>query len=450
MNINIPENVGYILNTLHNAGYEAYIVGGSVRDALLNKAPKDWDITTNAEPYEVKSLFNKTFDTGLKHGTVTVRYNHESYEVTTYRVDGIYENHRRPKEVTFTKNLKEDLLRRDFTINAMAYNEEEGLVDIYGGLLDLKNRVIRAVGDAKTRFDEDALRILRAMRFAAQLSFDIEDETLRAMKDKAYLLNDISAERIREELTKLLISDNPELLATVGYKLGITGIVLPEFDRMLETTQENPHHCYDVGTHSLVAVKNIEADAALRWIMLLHDVGKPAVKTMGDDGTCHFYRHAEVGTDIAVDVLRRLRFDNDTIKKAKTLIYYHDYNWGNTVSDRVIRRAASRVGKDNMLDLFKVHKADVLAQSDFLRAEKLSLLEGISKRYEELIKEGQAMSLKELAINGSDLIELGFKPGPEIGEALNSLFEDVLNKPELNTRETLLSMLSLQRGQTPM
>ena len=444
MNIIIPENVGYILNKLHNAGYEAYIVGGSVRDALLNQEPKDYDITTNAEPSEVKSIFPKTFDTCLKHGTVTVRYNHESYEVTTYRVDGTYEDHRRPKEVTFTKSLAEDLLRRDFTINAMAYNEEEGLIDMHGGLEDLNNCVIRAVGDARKRFDEDALRILRAMRFAGQLSFDIEDETLQAMKEKAILLKDISAERIREELTKLLISDNPELLANVGYKLGITKIILPEFDRMLETTQENPHHCYDVGTHSLVAVKNIEADDTLRWIMLLHDVGKPETKTMDENGTCHFYRHAEVGTDIAVAIFRRLRFDNETIRKAKTLIFYHDYNWGDKVSDRVIRRAASRVGVDNMRDLFKVHRADVLAQSDLLREEKLSLLDGICKRFEELLDEKQAMSLKDLAINGNDLIKLGFKPGPEIGETLNSLFEEVLENPELNTRETLLLKLTTQ------
>ena len=262
----IPEKAKQIINQLEQAGYEAYVVGGPVRDCILGKCPMDWDITTSASPYQVKEIFSYTIDTGIAHGTVTVMMDREPFEVTTYRVDGEYKDHRRPEEVCFTKSLKEDLLRRDFTINAMAYNDRDGLIDYYGGVEDLKRKVIRCVGQASKRFDEDALRILRALRFQAQLGFTIEDQTKQAVREQAKYLKDISAERIQVELTKLLLSKHPETILD-AYELGVTSVVLPEFDRMMETPQNNPHHRYSVGVHTVEALKNAEADHILRWTM---------------------------------------------------------------------------------------------------------------------------------------------------------------------------------------
>jgi len=257
MKIQLPEKVNTIISTLQAHGYEAYAVGGCVRDSILGRIPDDWDITTSATPLETKSLFKRTFDTGIEHGTITVLIDKEAFEVTTYRVDGKYEDSRHPSEVTFTRSLKEDLLRRDFTINAMAYNDAEGLVDIFGGMEDLKNNTIRCVGNAKERFGEDALRILRAVRFAAQLGFEIESETQDAIKILAPTLANISAERIQVELIKMLVSPNPGLLQA-AYELGITKVILPEFDELMKTTQETPHHIYTVGEHTEAVLRNFE------------------------------------------------------------------------------------------------------------------------------------------------------------------------------------------------
>ena len=264
MKIRLPEKVSAIIRELKNAGYDAYAVGGCVRDSVLGRTPQDWDITTSARPQQVKEVFGHTIDTGIQHGTVTVMLEHEGFEVTTYRIDGEYEDARHPKNVEFTSELREDLKRRDFTINAMAYSDTKGLVDLYGGRADLEEGIIRCVGNASERFDEDALRILRALRFQAQLGFQIEEETKAAIRRQARFLKDISAERIRVELDKLLVSDHPEVLAD-AYKLGVTEVILPEFDTMMETPQNNPHHKYNVGMHTIEALKHIEPDSILRW-----------------------------------------------------------------------------------------------------------------------------------------------------------------------------------------
>jgi tRNA nucleotidyltransferase (CCA-adding enzyme) len=289
MEFQIPEKVQYIIDTLVDHGFEAYAVGGCVRDMILGKNPEDWDITTSAKPFEVKKVFKRTVDTGIEHGTVTVLLDKDHYEVTTYRLDGIYEDNRRPKEVSFTSSLEEDLKRRDFTINAMAYNPQLGIVDLFGGVKDLKNRLIRCVGNPMERFDEDALRILRAVRFSAQLDFQIEEATKLAIKEKAGLLKNISAERIRMELTKLLVSDNPDRLRLL-YELGISKVILPEFDRMMTTPQKNIHHAYSVGEHTIKAVSAVAGSVSenrfsarertiLRWTMLLHEIEKPSTIT---------------------------------------------------------------------------------------------------------------------------------------------------------------------------
>ena len=437
MKIQLPPKVNQIMQTLQANGFEAYAVGGCVRDSILGRKPDDWDITTSATPQETKQLFQKTFDTGIEHGTITVLLGKDAYEVTTYRVDGKYEDSRHPSEVTFTRSLKEDLLRRDFTMNAMAYNDKEGLVDIFGGMDDLQNRCIRCVGNAEERFREDALRILRAVRFAAQLDFEVEEETKQGIRRLAPTLANISAERIQVELVKMLVSPNPGLLR-MAYELGITQVILPEFDVMMQTTQETPHHCYSVGEHTLRAVELIRAEKALRLTMLLHDVAKPKMKTVDDKGRAHFKKHDLEGTQMAKAILRRLKFDNDTINKVTKLVAYHDYRM--EAEPRLVRRAMNRIGEDLFAEYLEVRMADTLAQSAYQREEKLQNLQDIRSCYEEIMENKQCVSLKELAVTGSDLIADGMMPGKEIGHVLQLLLEQVLEKPELNDKETLLRL----------
>lgn len=438
--INMPENANRIIHILQDAGYEAYIVGGCVRDAILGKEPDDWDITTSARPEEVKALFRRTIDTGIAHGTVTVMFGKEGYEVTTYRVDGKYEDHRRPASVTFTASLIEDMKRRDFTINAMAYNELEGLVDHFGGVEDLKTRVIRCVGNPKERFDEDALRILRAVRFAAQLDFQIDEDTREAIRNQAVFLRDISAERIHVELTKLLVSKHPECLRT-AYELRVTAVVLPELDRMMETQQNNKHHMYTVGEHTLYVVKEVPPTEALRWAALLHDVAKPVTKTTDEKGD-HFYGHNEVGAKMAKKILLRLKFDNATIARVQKLVLWHDYGMGEKPSLRSFRKALSKMGAELFADYMYIKRADILAQSAYMREQKLANLEQLKQYYQQILEQQQCLSLKDLEVTGRDLIGQGMKPGKEIGDMLNYLLECVLENPEQNQKDTLLKLVS--------
>lgn len=437
MKIQLPEKVNTIISTLHAHGYEAYAVGGCVRDSILGREPDDWDITTSATPLETKALFKRTFDTGIEHGTITVLLDKDAFEVTTYRVDGKYEDSRHPKEVTFTRSLKEDLLRRDFTINAMAYNDEEGLVDIFGGISDLKNKTIRCVGNAEERFGEDALRILRAVRFAAQLGFEIEKETQKGIVKLAPTLANISAERIQVELVKMLVSPNPELLRK-AYELGITKVILPEFDEMMQTTQETLHHKYSVGEHTIKAIEMIRADKVLRLTMLLHDVAKPQMKTIDGNGVAHFKMHDIKGADRAKAILRRLKFDNDTLGKVTRLVQYHDYRI--PAEPKRVRRAMNKIGEDLFPYYLEVRRADTMAQSEYLREEKLQNIQEMEMCYQDILEKRECVSLKDLAISGSDLIADGMQPGKEIGIVLNKLLEMVIENPELNTKETLLTL----------
>ncbi len=437
MQIQLPDKVHKIINILEEAGYEAYAVGGCVRDSVLGRKPDDWDITTSAEPEETKRLFARTIDTGIRHGTVTVMLDREGFEVTTYRIDGDYEDGRHPKEVTFTASLEEDLKRRDFTINAMAYNESQGLVDIYGGLADIKAGVIRCVGDAKERFTEDALRMMRAVRFSAQLGYRIDEDTRTAMTELAPNLQKISAERIQTELVKLVVSPHPDYLR-IAYETGITAQILPEFDLCMKTMQNNPHHCYDVGEHILHSMLAVEPDKVLRLGMLFHDIGKPQTMTVDEEGITHNKKHPVVGAEMTRKILRRLKFDNDTIDKVTKLVLYHDQEIA--AAPAGVRRAVNRIGEDIFPLLFAVRRADVSAQSDYLREDKLRKLSYIEGLYEEIRSQGDAVSLKNLAITGTDLIAQGRKPGREIGIVLQELLEKVLEDPSLNTPEKLLEI----------
>lgn len=437
MELKIPEKAEIILHTLEEAGYEAYVVGGCVRDSILGRSPDDWDITTSAKPEEVKALFRRTVDTGLIHGTVTVMLDKEGFEVTTYRVDGEYEDGRHPKEVSFTASLEEDLKRRDFTMNAMAYNPKRGLVDLFGGVQDMENRIVRCVGNPVERFTEDALRILRAVRFSAQLGFSIEGETLKAISALAPNLKYVSAERIQVELLKLLVSPHPDYLRT-AYEAGITKEILPEFDRCMETEQNTPHHCYTVGEHTLQSLLNIRADKVLRLTMLLHDFGKPFVKHTDENGRDHFKTHGPEGEKMAVSILRRLKMDNDTIRKVRSLIKWHDFRpKGDAVS---VRKAISMIGEELFPLYLEVQRADILAQSLYKREEKLERLSSVKALYKEIMDRGECISLKTMALTGRNLIDAGYAPGKELGEILERLLAHVLENPEDNKKEILLKL----------
>lgn len=438
--IQIPEKVNKIIHTLQEHDYEAYAVGGCVRDSFLGREPMDWDITTSAMPEETKALFPHTFDTGIEHGTITVLLDHEGFEVTTYRVDGKYEDSRHPKEVIFVRNLQEDLLRRDFTINAMAYNEKEGLVDIFGGMDDLRAGIIRCVGNAQARFSEDALRILRGIRFAAQLGFELEDETREGMRLLAPTLRKISAERIQVELVKTLTSSRPDLLRE-AWKLGITKEFLPEFDLAMETTQETVHHMYTVGEHILHTLLEVRPDRILRLTMLLHDIGKPYMKTMDADGVAHFKGHPEKSSELANEILHRLKFDNDTIRKVTKLVRYHDHRM--PVTPAHVRRAVHEIGEDLFPLYLEVRRADVAAQSMYQHKEKVADIDGVEKLYHEIMERKECVSLKMLAVTGKDLIATGMKPGKEIGQMLEHFLDLVLEHPELNQKEELLKRIEL-------
>lgn len=445
MKINMPTQAAKVIEALEQHGFEAYIVGGCVRDSILGRTPGDWDITTSASPQEVKAIFDHTVDTGIEHGTVTVLMNHEPYEVTTYRVDGKYEDHRRPNKVHFTKSLKEDLLRRDFTINAMAYNDKEGIIDMYDGMEDLRNHTIRCVGNATTRFDEDALRILRALRFQAQLGFEIEKETKEAIRAQAKYLKDISAERIQVELEKLITSPHPEVLIN-AYQLGVTKIIFPEFDIMMETPQNNPHHKYNVGVHTIEAMKNIKAEHIYRWTMLLHDIGKPEARVVGPDKD-HFKMHPVIGEEIARKILRRLKFDNQTIKQVTTLVKWHDRRFASfeEVNKKTVRRWVSKLTPELFERLMVIQRADIDAQSDYQKEQKEQVLNETKRLFEEIMEEKNCLSIKELKINGKDLMDMGVPQGKEIGELLSWLLDQVLEQPQLNDRETLIKLIEEKR-----
>lgn len=433
--ITMPSNVTFIIETIQAAGYEAYAVGGCVRDKVRNLEPADWDITTSAKPEVIKTLFRRTIDTGIQHGTVTIMIGPESFEVTTYRIDGEYEDSRHPREVTFTSNLTEDLKRRDFTINAMAYNDQEGLIDVFDGMKDIDKGIIRCVGNPQERFSEDALRMMRAVRFSAQLGYEIEPETRAAIVRLAADLQKISAERIQAELVKLLVSPHPDYLR-LAYETGITREILPEFDLCMEIGQNNPHHCYTVGEHLLHSMLEAEPDKVLRLTMLFHDIAKPVTRTADPDGIDHFHNHPELGEEMTKNILYRLKFDNDTLYRVSVLVRYHDYKI--ITEPRYVRRAIHKIGEELFSLFLKVQSADAAAQSDYRREEKLAYQKKLEEVYRQILLNKDCVSLKTLAINGKDLINAGMTPGKQMGDVLQKLLEDVIECPEHNNKEYLL------------
>jgi tRNA nucleotidyltransferase (CCA-adding enzyme) len=433
--LDLPEEAFQIIQVLNKNGHRAHVVGGCVRDSILGRKPGDWDITTSAKPETVKTLFPKTIDTGIKHGTVSVLLKGKRFEVTTYRIDGEYVDNRRPDCIEFTTSIVLDLSRRDFTINAIAYHPLEGLIDPFNGLMDIKNRIIKTVGNACDRFKEDALRMLRAIRFSAQLNFAIESATLEAMKSNNHLIQNISFERIRDELTKILISDHPDKFVLLK-DTHLLEHIMPEFCACFETPQKNPYHVYNVAEHILKAVANIENEEVLRWIMLLHDIGKTITRTTDEMGIDHFYGHEEESVRISGKILRKLKFNKKSIDIILRLIKHHDRVIEPNV--KAVRRAVSVVGKDIFEDLLKVKKADNQAQNPEFCQDRLKNLERIKNIFQNIKEKQECLGIKDLEINGHDLIALGYRQGKEIGIVLNRLLQTVLENPDMNSKDRLI------------
>lgn len=436
-NINIPNKVLNIIETLENSGYEAYVVGGCVRDALLGVKPKDWDITTNAKPNEVQAIFEKTIPTGIKHGTITVMLDGEGFEVTTYRVDGEYTDGRHPDKVEYTSNLKDDLARRDFTINAMAYNPKVGLVDEFDGVSHLEEGLINTVGYGKDRFSEDALRILRGIRFANNLGFSLSTRTKLSMISNVSKIVNVSAERVQMELNKILLNeDGCEYGLRKLKEVYVLDKVIPELANTSIVLQNNPYHIYNVFEHTVKVTNYIENELHLKLAALLHDIGKFNTRSTDEEGVDHFYGHEVESVKMAENILKRLRYDNATISKVLTLIKYHDR--GVEPTHKSVKKFLNKIGDYSLFsDWLKLKWADIQAQNPkFLkdRCKRLVLIECIGN---EIISQKQPFTVKELEINGNDLIALGYK-GKEIGIVLNKLLDIVIEEPNANNKDYLL------------
>lgn len=440
MVIQMPKDVIKIIELLYSYKYEAFIVGGCVRDSHLGKIPNDWDICTDCQPDFMIKIFEengiKTIPTGLKHGTISLVINTEVYEVTTYRIEGEYIDNRRPSKVDFTKSLTEDLSRRDFTINSMAYNHKLGLADPFNGREDLKNGIIRTVGNPDERFREDALRIIRGVRFATQLGFDIHPNTAEAIKEYRELLGNISKERIQSELNKILISSRPSKGFYLFKELSLLDFIIPELSACVDFNQKNPHHDKDVFEHIMAVLDNTERDLVLRLSALLHDIGKPLTFSEDEEGIGHFYKHHCVGSNISGEMLRSLKYDNNTIKQVMILVKEHMLRHDD-ISEKAIKRFINRVGKDNINRLFMLQRADIQASKPPHDYSNVNYLEN---KCHEIINSKQPLTVKDLEINGYDLINLGLKPGKELGFILDYLLEKILEEPELNTKEKLLTL----------
>lgn len=434
--VEIPKNVQTVLETLESAGHEAWCVGGCVRDALLGRRPEDWDVTTSALPEETLARFHSQAEpTGQKHGTITVKTPEGPVEVTTYRVDGVYRDHRRPESVTFTRLVDEDLSRRDFTVNAMALNLRGELRDPFGGRADLGQRILRCVGDPDRRFQEDALRILRGMRFAAVLSLEEEGATGAAMDRNREFLRAIAPERVWTELVKLLVGGSAG--GVLENHPEVVGVFWPEVLPMVGFDQRNVHHCHDVWRHSLAAMMAAPPVPVLRCAALLHDVGKPATFTLDGQGVGHFYGHAKKSCALADAMLRRLRSSNEFRERTVRLIAWHDRDIPRT--DRGVRRALRALGEEDLRLLLALKRADNLAQAPAYRGRQAEIQKGedILKR---LLAEDACFSLKQLAVKGGDLLALGLS-GPDVGKALEELLEKVVDGDLPNDRTALLDHL---------
>lgn len=443
--ISLPETVIALISEIESHGFEAFLVGGCVRDAILNKDPHDFDICTSATTNDLFEIFcscdyvQSVLPTGIKYGTVTVMVNGVGYEITTYRVDGAYRDGRHPESVSFSGHLSDDLARRDFTINAMAYNPSVGLVDLHGGFSDIRNGRVRCVGDPNQRFQEDALRILRAIRFASTLRFKIEDATAEAIHRNKGLLYKVSPERKRVELCKFIVGHNVQHFL-IAYR-DIFAILIPELEPCFDCEQNNPWHCYDVYKHIAIAVSAAPRDVNTRLALLLHDIGKPACKTTDANGVDHFHGHAAVSAKLALNTMDNLRFSCADSLQIETLIFHHDYYIDECDDSKMkasVRRLMAKFDEETLPKFFNVREADVRAQASELIPGRVEKIYKAKALVSEIKQEKPALTVKDLKINGKDLIAMGMQPGPEMGRVLAVLLDAVLGDPSLNERDILL------------
>ena len=457
----IPEGARYIMHTFTRYGYPAYLVGGCVRDIILGRIPHDWDICTKATPEQMELMVHcmihrendieqyekdfgrvyvkkhiKTIPTGLKHGTLTIVIDGESYEVTTFRCDGNYSDGRRPDSVSFTKSLIDDLQRRDFTINAIAYSMWEGFIDPFNGMNDIKNKIIRCVGNPYERFNEDGLRIMRAVRFSAQLGFKIDSLTKTAMNELVDNLDNVSNERINSELCKIMSSNYSYLLIT--YK-EILCKIIPEFKECIDYNQNNPYHIYILHKHTAIAlIEELYSDLIINLSILFHDIGKPHCCTIGDDGYSHFKGHGSVSADMTREIMKRLKFDNDTINKVTELVFYHDATF--TVERKSVKRWLNKLGEGQFRRLLRIRIADIKAQNGVFEKERIQKITDIQMLLDDVLQENECFTLKDLEINGRDLIQCGVPEGKTIGTILNTLLTMVIDGEINNDKDSLLQM----------
>lgn len=438
MEFNIPIYVENIIEKLERKGYEAYVVGGSVRDMYLGKVPKDYDITTNALPDEIEAIFNdfKTVNVGKKYGTIIVCQQAGDVEVTTFRKEGDYLDGRRPEWVSFSSNIEDDLSRRDFTINAIAYNKEKGIIDPFGGKADLERRTIRTVGLPDKRFSEDYLRILRAVRFSTELESDIDFDTLKAAKTYSKYVSKVSVERITNEFFKILLSKRPSRGIRLLEEIGLLNIVLPELIPAIGFNQQNPHHERDVYNHILCVLDHTPPVLEVRLAALFHDIGKPHTFTVDEEGIGHFYGHDKLGAEITEEALKRLKTSKELIEKVTRLVREH-MNHHAHFKEKGLKRLIGRVGEDEIFNLFSLQKADITCSN------RDATIDHILEREDKvrgILNSKEAYKTSQLSINGQDLIKLGLNEGPIIGEVLEYLLEKVIEKPEYNHKEKLIDM----------
>ena len=438
MTIFVPADAQQIIDRLEASGHSAYIVGGCVRDAIMGRTPHDYDICTSALPNEVLAIFSdrKVIETGLKHGTVTVQGDDDYYEVTTYRIDGEYTDGRHPDKVKFVDDVTEDLSRRDFTINAMAYNTHTGLMDPFNGYDDIQNGLIRCVGNPINRFNEDALRIMRAVRFAATCGFTIHKDTNDAMINLRHLLAQVSEERKTSEFCKMIVCADVDLIMT--YR-DIFATFIPELKATFDFVQNNPHHIYDVYTHIAHSVTKAPQDIHIRLALMFHDIAKPNTYVEDDAGVGHFYGHAVESATMAKEIMKRMRLDNDTIAIVSNLIESHDMQINESLKST--RRMISKMGEEQSRRLIEVMRADKLAQSTNADTVKnLEMLDVMESNIDIVKANDECFTLKNLAINGHDLIALGITDGKLIGKTLNYLLDIVLTEPEKNIKDILIEL----------
>ena len=439
MELIIPDYVKKLLNRLEDNGFQAFVVGGSVRDTLIGSQPTDYDITTNAMPEEMESIFKdfRTIAVGKEFGTIVVVQKEANVEITTYRIDEDYIDGRRPSSVSFSSNIIEDLKRRDFTINAMAFSEKRGLIDPFGGMDDLKAKIIRTVGDPRERFLEDHLRILRGIRFSSSLEFRIEEETYRASKEMGKSLEKISSERIREELFRILLSRKPSRGIKLLEDLDILKLIIPELVPTIGFDQHNPHHIYDVFTHTLCVLDSTDPILEIRLAALFHDIGKPDTFSLDEEGIGHFYGHQDVSVVIAEKRLKELRASNYLIAGVKLLIKDH-MTQHNDFSKKGLKRLINRVGKKRIFHLLHLQEADMKCTN---KNRDTSIIEERRQEIKDILEEDEPVEKKQLAIDGNDIVKLGYKEGKIIGEILEYLLERVLEDPKLNKKDILIEIV---------